>query len=249
MRKKLGQLAYKLFLAMGYEVRLKPPVDKFKWLKGLGIDTILDIGANTGQFAEYIHAILPDARIYSFEPLKDCFDLLVNNNRGNSKFKAFNVALSDENGIVEFHRSSFSQSSSLLPMGQLHKDNFPFTAGEEIVTVKAARLDDFASEMALGDHILIKLDVQGVEEKVIRGGANTLRRADVVFLETNFQELYEGQPLFKEILDIMYAEGFRYLGNAEGHLLSPVDGSCLEEDSIFVNARLTTEKGVLKQRL
>ena len=41
--------------------------------------TVLDVGANTGQFALEIHKILPQAMIYSFEPLKDCYEQLMHN--------------------------------------------------------------------------------------------------------------------------------------------------------------------------
>src|SRR3954469_17925598 len=47
--------------------------DRFNWLRNAGIRTVLDIGANTGQFATHIHAILPTAQIYSFEPLAECY--------------------------------------------------------------------------------------------------------------------------------------------------------------------------------
>jgi hypothetical protein len=46
------------------------------WFKSFGIDTVLDIGANTGQFTKTILALLPNANIYSFEPLPDCFEQL-----------------------------------------------------------------------------------------------------------------------------------------------------------------------------
>ena len=243
MRKHIGQIAVKIILLLGYEINRKPPVDRLLWLKDLGIDTILDIGANTGQFAGFLRKQFPAARIFSFEPIPDCYRELCKSMFGDSRFRAFNLAVSDINGTVSFHLSSFSQSSSMLPMGQLHKDNFPFTAGEETITVESVRLDDFAKTIDLGGKLLIKIDVQGVEEKVVAGGADTIRKADVLFLETNFQRLYKGQPLFKEVVDIVSGLGFQYMGNVAGHLISPINGICLEEDSIFVNRRLLDVEG------
>jgi FkbM family methyltransferase len=241
--KFIKEMIMKLILALGYEIREASPVDRLQWIKDLGIDTILDIGANTGQFAGFLRNHFPAARIFSFEPIPICYRNLCKAMSNDSRFQAFNLAVSDINGTVSFHLSSFSQSSSMLPMGQLHKDNFPFTAGEETITVESVRLDDFAKTIDLGEKLLVKIDVQGVEEKVIAGGIDTIRKADVLFLETNFQRLYKGQLLFKEILDIVSPLGFQYMGNVAGHLISPLNGICLEEDSIFVNRRLLDVEG------
>jgi hypothetical protein len=64
--------------------------DRFKWIRNLDIKTVIDVGANTGQFAAEIHAILPKAAIYSFEPLRECYDFLVDNMSHVPKFQAFN---------------------------------------------------------------------------------------------------------------------------------------------------------------
>ena len=43
------------------------------WFHSLSLETVLDVGAYVGRYAETIHALLPDVTIYSFEPLVDCF--------------------------------------------------------------------------------------------------------------------------------------------------------------------------------
>src|SRR4030067_818761 len=70
--------------------------NKFIWLKQMNIKTVFDIGANIGQFAKQIHNTLPDANIYSFEPLKDCFEQLQKTMGGINNSKVFNFALGDE---------------------------------------------------------------------------------------------------------------------------------------------------------
>lgn len=246
MRRKLRRWICELVLPADCELKPRPAADRFQWLRSIGIDTIIDIGANTGQFVASIRKKFPDAQIYSFEPLEDCYRQLIEAHRHDRMFRGFHLAISDQGGTTRFHRSSFPESSSLLPMGRLHKENFPFSRDSETVTVRTARLDDLADELHLGEHLLVKIDVQGVEDRVLRGGMGVIRKADVIFIETNFQELYEGQWLFKEILDFLYGEGFRYMGNRDGHLLSPIDGSCLQEDSIFVHSRWISERGGLR---
>ena len=80
--------------------------------------------------------------------------------------------------------------------------------------------------------MLIKIDVQGFEDKVIAGGRNIIRRATILILETSFQPLYIGQPLFEDIYDSL-KQDFRYMGSLS-QSQSQIDGSALYEDSIFV---------------
>ena len=153
----------------GIDVRMFECLNK-PWLLNSGIRTVLDVGANIGQFARAIHEVLPKAVIYSFEPLPDCFTELQRAMSGVATFRAFNTALADRDGEAEFYRSSWSPSSSLLPMEELHKQNFPFTAGESRQTVRTRRLDECAKGLMVEKEILVKIDVQGAEDKVIRGG-------------------------------------------------------------------------------
>jgi FkbM family methyltransferase len=209
--------------------------DKHNWLKSLNIRTVLDIGANTGQFAAEIHTILPEAMIYSFEPLKDCYQSLVESMKHVQRFRAFDFALGEEDLEIEMHRSEFSPSSSILPMGDLHKEAFPFTSGEMLEKIKVKRLDDITGSLNLVDNLLIKIDVQGFEDRVIAGGRQTIERARVLIVETSFRRLYEGQPLFDTIYDMLRQMGFAYHGNFI-QLLNPVDGSVLQADGIFMKA-------------
>ncbi len=205
---------------------------KTLWLRNAGIKTILDIGANTGQFANYIHQLFPDAALYSFEPLKDCYEELIANFKNVPHFKAFNVALGDETGLVEIHRNEYSPSSSLLPMKELHKTCFPYTQEEIIQKINIVRLDDIADSLNLRKPMLVKLDVQGYEDKVISGGKSVLGQADIIISELSIEQLYDGQPLFEDIYKTLTNMGFQYRGNYE-QLISPDDGRVLQVDGIF----------------
>jgi len=208
-------------------VRLNQP-----WLTEAGINTVLDIGANVGQFAKLIHKVLPTAMIYSFEPLGECYEELKKRMQKVDGFRAFNTALGDANGDLEFHRNEFSPSSSALPMSDLHIRNYPFTAEEQLIKVRSVKLDDMIEDLKIVDNLLIKIDVQGFEHKVISGGRNTVRLATILIIETSFQSLYVGQPLFEDVYDLL-REDFRYMGALE-QSQSLTDGSVLYEDSIFV---------------
>jgi hypothetical protein len=87
--------------------------------------------------------------------------------------------------------------------------------------------------LKLIDPILIKIDVQGFEDKVIAGGADTIKKAKVIIIEVTFKELYTDQPLFHDIYEMLSKLGFTYHGNFD-QLPSPVTGEILQADAIFI---------------
>jgi FkbM family methyltransferase len=244
---KTKRLLRKPFNSLGLDIvrldtRQFEPTNEteFLWLSSLDLNTIIDAGAHTGEFAAMIHKILPRASILSFEPLRDAFEQLENNMRGVPGFKAFNCALGDSNTQLHIHRNEFTDSSSLRDMAELHKQAFPFTAKETLEAVEQRRLDDVLSGVELKDNILLKIDTQGYEDKVIEGAPELIERARAIITEVSFQTLYEGQPLFDDIYELLKERGFRYMGNLdEGmgslpQLRNPLDGSVLQANAIFL---------------
>jgi FkbM family methyltransferase len=236
----IKRAAKKILEAMGFELRrinnkFEPKKeDIFNWIRNLNIRTVLDVGANTGQFAGEIHAILPEAAI-SFEPLRECYDLLVENMSHLPKFRAFDFALGSEASEIEMHRSEFTPSSSILRMSELHKRAFPFTSKEALGKIAVKRLDDVTGDLDLAENILIKIDVQGFEDRVIAGGLKTIQIAKLLIVETSFESLYDDQPLFDTIYETVKRMGFAYHGNFS-QLLNPIDGNILQADGIFIKS-------------
>jgi FkbM family methyltransferase len=203
-----------------------------RWLRNRSIRSLIDVGANCGQFSLVMHEVLPTARIVAFEPLADCFQELKRRLAHVDGLVPLNVAVGEGAGAIEFHRSSYSQSSSVRPM-TAHRELFPDTARCNSLSVECVTLDAAVADLGLQDEILIKMDVQGFEDKVIAGGLQTIRRASVLWVETSFVELYQGQPLFADIHDRLRELGFQYHGS-HAQLPSPRDDSILQADSIFV---------------
>jgi FkbM family methyltransferase len=203
------------------------------WLVNLQPRTVLDIGANVGRFAITARKLFPDAHIYAFEPLADCLAEAQRLMRGDALFTPINVALGAKRGEFTFHRNRASPSSSFLKVARAHTDAFPGTGQitETIVLVDA--LDDVARSLTLQIPMLVKIDVQGYEDQVLRGGEQTIRQASVVLVETSFETLYEGQALFEDIHGRLTSCGFEFKGNLE-QAYAPEDGRVLQADSLFV---------------
>lgn len=201
-----------------------------------GFHTILDIGANEGQFASLARRLWPEATVHSFEPIPDVHAALVAKFSGDPNVVPHAIGLSDRKGVQTIHVSAFSPSSSLLPMGELHRREWPQTAAHTEVDVRLERLDDLAIQPSRGP-LLAKIDVQGFEAQVIAGGQATLKRASYIVIEVSFYELYEGQSLFADIHDQLSKLGFVYRGNIE-QFTSKDKTRVLFADAIFENMNL-----------
>jgi FkbM family methyltransferase len=205
------------------------------WIHDLKIATILDIGANTGHFALAINALLPEAKVYSFEPLPECFEELQTKVKHIPNIQVSNIALGNYSGSLAFRRNAHNLSSSFLEMTNIHKSAFPETSKSEVTDVVIARLDDVAQKLVLKNPLLVKIDVQGFEDQVLTGGIQTISQAKVIIIETSFCTLYEKQPLFDDIYVILKNHNYLYAGALES-LHDPNTGRVLQEDSIFIKA-------------
>jgi FkbM family methyltransferase len=203
------------------------------WIKQAGIKTVIDVGAHSGEFSSAIRAVLPAAHIYAFEPLEECHQRLRERLGGNGSLESFQVAVGDHSGMIDFWRSSFPKSSSALAMSKLHQTAFPWSADNDRLTVRLETLDHCIGQRNFSSKVFLKIDVQGYEDRVLRGASQLMKRVDYVLVEVSFMPLYEDQARFHEIYDILLGSGFCYAGNME-QLLSPQDGSILQADALFV---------------
>lgn len=215
------------------------------WINDLKIDTIIDVGANIGDFSRELRKYRPEAFIYAFEPMPNEYMQLEDSFKDDKKFRAYNLALSDKDGEAVFNVSSFGPASSILQMNDLLVDyinkGFSTSVQSNPIVVKTATMDSiFDNSNFMGDSgsLLIKIDTQGFEDKVIRGGVRTIRQANVCFLETEFQPLYEGQALFIDILNQMHELGFTYFGDKDYVSYHLTNRTALWQDSIFINDNL-----------
>jgi FkbM family methyltransferase len=232
-----GRRLHRLGDLVGGRGRVSPPLAReWGWLRELGIRTLIDIGAYHGEFAQALCRELGPLSIVAFEPLPEAFAELQRRFRQATGFRAFPVALGDSNQSAELYVSSYAKSSSLLPLGPGHRAAFPFALPERTLAVRTERLDEALRGIALTPEILIKADVQGVEDRVIRGGEAVFRQARAAVIEVSYQPLYEGQCLFADVFRLMADLGFRFAGNWD-QLRDPRDGRIVQGDAIFLRER------------
>lgn len=196
--------------------------------------TVVDVGSNVGQFAVACVKLFPEATVHSFEPVPECVVELRRNVSG-LNVTVYPFALGEEEGDLRFYVNSFSPSSSPLPLAEQHRQAFPHAQEERTIEVEVSTLDQVFDGVNLERPVMVKLDVQGYEAKVLRGGEETLKRADYVIMEVSFKPMYEGEAPFMEMARTMEGYGLRF-ERPVGWLTDPETGEILQMDALFVQA-------------
>ncbi len=170
-----------------------------------------DIGANKGQTIALLQRIFKQPVIYAFEPASATFADLKKRVSAPG-VHLHQLAFGERVGAAEFRNYQQSELSSFLPMNRDKAENI--FAQEAVVSIEAVQvetLDNFCAMHRI-DHIdLLKIDTQGFELPVLRGGARLLNQGKVgaVLLELNFAALYEGQSDPLAILQVMRTHNLR----------------------------------------
>jgi FkbM family methyltransferase len=207
----------------------------------LGVDLVLDVGANRGQFGRKVRTGTGySGLIHSYEPLAAAFAKLAEQAARDPRWTAQRCALAAETGSVTIHLMADDQfSSALLP-----SDAFDgrFNGRLSIVgheTVPAVTLPDAVANMPTFRCGLLKLDTQGTELAILEAGQRVLPRFGAVLVEVGFARLYEGEPAFDDVRQAMAAWGYSLSGlfpNNHGHF-----PSLLQMDALFIRTdRLPT---------
>jgi len=205
------------------------------------IDTVLDVGANEGQFARLIRKWGYGGEIHSFEPVKRSYGKLSEYAADDPAWKAHNFALGNEPGTAKINVLRSSTLSSMLSINkfatQKWVDDTQFSH-QEVVDVRT--LDDFITEHhAIADkRIFLKLDTQGYDLEVFRGADKSLDRICCLLSEVSLIPIYDGMPTYLEALSAYQSRGFSISGI---YPLSKNEGdlSVIEMDCVLVNKRLS----------
>ena len=215
MRQALSQLLKGTVRSLGFEVRRsglgsREDLRLAHFLARNGVNLVLDIGANRGQFAQQLFGAGYGGRIVSFEALPDAHAALISAEAGNSRWTiAPQVALSTEVGVSQFHVTAADTASSLLRPSDELVDAAPTTRATKTIEVPTAPLDKMVQDLALAaDGCFVKIDVQGAELLVLAGAKDVLSKAKGIVIEISLSPLYEGQPLAWEIVDMLRGQGF-----------------------------------------
>jgi len=214
--------------------RLNRPLRRRKkLLHHFGITKILDVGANTGQYAQELRKIKYEGEIISFEPISSVFEILKNNLKNDQKCKVQNFALGDKEEIKTINIAKNLASSSFFNRAKHLEENAKQTEylSEEKVEIK--KLDSIFDTLCNADEIVfLKLDTQGYEKNILKGAATSLKKIKGIQVELALKPSYNDAPGFKEIFKIIEEAGFTLFSIEEG-FEDENTGQLLEIDAIF----------------
>jgi FkbM family methyltransferase len=174
-------------------------------------------------------------RIVSFEPLSSAYSQLKTASKKDPLWEiAPQTAIGNQEGEIIINIAGNSYSSSALPMLDAHLESAPESAYSGSETVKLSRLDTLAKDYIKSEtkSIFLKIDVQGLEKQVLEGATAILPSIKGIKLELSLVPLYEGQVLFKEMIDIVEKLGYELYGIEPGFTAEKT-GRMLQMDGIF----------------
>lgn len=125
---------------------------------------VLDIGACTGSYA-MLDLIRPDIQIHSFEPSRSYDELTENIKMNGSKTKCYRTAISDRSGVFDFNEIIADQPIALSMLGGTPADHKHYRT-YKINTMTIDEIDIKPN--------IIKIDTEGLELMVLRGGQKTI---------------------------------------------------------------------------
>jgi FkbM family methyltransferase len=167
--------------------------------------TLVDVGARDGPV--FLWAEFGDkARIICFEPDREECERL--NRAENKNIIYVPCALADHDRGIRLHFvEDDPAASSIYPL----IPGFPSYGASRpvrMITCPSITLDQYCAQHGIANVDAIKLDTQGSELDILRGGIGSLKTVSFIDIEVEFGEIYEGQPLFCDVDRFLRDHGF-----------------------------------------
>jgi len=230
----LKRALYRVIEKAGYNISRSEYYMLQRSLVHFGVDMIIDIGANTGQFSQSMRSSGYKGNIVSYEPLLSAHEILIKKALKDDKWHvAQRCAVGDVNKDIIINVSKNSVSSSVLPMLKTHSDVAISSVYVSKETVKMITLDSVFNEKEIKEKkIFIKIDTQGYEWQVLQGAQKIMPFVCGILCEVSFIELYEGQTMWLEIVEYMQRNQFELWALYHGFSDKKI-GRSLQMNAVF----------------
>jgi FkbM family methyltransferase len=181
-------------------------------------DLIFDIGAYEGAFIDSCKRYFPDAAYWAFEPNQEKQELL----QGKAN-RVFTDVLAASSREITYWESTIPVQTG----NSIFRENT--NIGFRPTTRTSATVDSLAA-----GHVptLAKLDTQGSELEILKGGIHTLCRADLLIIETSIRRYNKGAPLFAELHAFLEAQNFALMDMWDS---LRINGILVQSDMVFIN--------------
>ncbi|NCT83558.1 MAG: FkbM family methyltransferase [Comamonadaceae bacterium] len=176
----------------------------------LDIDLVIDVGANRGQYADFIRRRVGyRGALLSFEPIPSLAQELAQRAAGDPNWRVRATALGACAQTRPFHVAQSSPMSSLLaPSARATSRLAAFNTVQQTLDVDVETLDAALADFPHCRNLYLKLDVQGYERQVLDGATASLPRLAAMQAELSVVPLYEGQPHYLDLLGHLESLGY-----------------------------------------
>ena len=180
-------------------------------LCSIGIDCILDVGANSGQYGLFLRDLGYKGYIVSFEPVSSVFLKLKETSKGDEKWLCYNYALGDKNELKVMNVYESTVFSSFLTANDYSKNIWRSLNNSDQESVQVRRLCDVWLEtVAVLDckNFMLKLDTQGFDKYAFDGARDCLGQISVLQSELSLIPVYVGVSEAYDLLKEYHSCGF-----------------------------------------
>jgi FkbM family methyltransferase len=186
--------------------------------KLLDIDLVLDVGANRGQYYEFLRQQVGYlGQVISFEPVPHLAEALRQRAANSRHWQVEGRALGSASGSLNFNVMRNTEMSSFLQpdhsrVGDLFSEH---SAIEQVVQVEVATVDTILPDVLSRfrcKNVYLKMDTQGFDLEVIKGAGASLTGVAALQTEISMTALYTGMPSFREVIHFLESTGFEVSG-------------------------------------
>jgi FkbM family methyltransferase len=205
-------------------------VDKLK--------TVVDVGANVGQWSSTLLNLITPEKLIIIEPIPDAFAVLQKKFGNNPRVELHNLAIGERESVERLKITRDTTGASLLkPREEMRAViGSNWTVASEI-DVRMTTLDVLLVDLA--EISLLKIDVQGYEKSVLAGARQTLAKTKFILIELSFMPQYDGGSWLGEIHQILTREFGFFLANATAPQV--LNGRASMVDGLYVNPKLVQQ--------
>jgi len=229
LRQALISRGLYVYRTLPYGIDLKQDIERC----GGEIECVFDVGANIGQSAKRFKGYWPDARVFCFEPISTTFQNLVQNTTDLPKVSCYKSALGAHEGKERVWIKEESGRNSLNK-----RVNLPENGTGKIEVVEMVTLDQFCRANGITRIDLLKLDVEGYEMDVLKGGQKMLASRSIRFIytETTFHPDNAQHTHIGQLTEYLEPFSYRCLGIYDKRLVFGRPGVpeyCRSCDALF----------------
>jgi FkbM family methyltransferase len=188
---------------------LAHPARRTAAMRGAGVDLVLDVGANTGQYVAGLRAHGYTGRVESFEAIPVLATELSARAAEDGRWRVHGHALGVADGTIPFHVSEDTVTSSALIASDALLERISSASTVQTIDVPCHPLAGVWADV-VGDarSVMLKIDVQGFEHAVLDGLADRIDDISLIEVEMGLVGLYEGGASIHDLLPRLHDRGF-----------------------------------------